>query len=149
MENNNKNLLYAGLAIIVVIIVALIVSHAHKAITPPVATDSSQTATVQTPATTPLSAAASWAAWNAMFQKYTGKLVVFAADCTATPVVQNQTKGTMILLVNNSNVPHNITVGSATYGIGALHYKNIILAATGTIAVSCDNRMNTASIIVN
>jgi hypothetical protein len=148
MENNNKNLLYAGLAIIVVIIVALIVSHTHKAATP-VENTSPQTATVQTPATTPLSAEASWAAWNAMFQKYNGKLVVFAADCTATPVVQNQPKGTTILLMNNSNVSHNITVGSATYGIGALHYKNIVLAATGTIAVSCDNRINTANIIVN
>ena len=147
MKQNNKNLLYAGIAIIVVIAIALVVPHLHKAspaASAPVAT-TTQSAQVS-PVTVGTNPAI--ASWDGMFKKYDGHLVVFAADCTATPIVQTQSKDANILLMNNSNVPHTITIGTVSYNIGAYHYKNIVMTQTGTNTLTCDARGDAANINV-
>ncbi len=144
MKQNNKNLLYAGIAVIVVIAIALVVPRLHTS-NPAVTAPMTNTQTAQV---TPVAVGSNpaLATWNAMFQKYDGHLVVFAADCTATPIVQDQSKGATILLMNNSNVPHVVTVEKVAYSIGAYHYKSVVLTGTGTTTLKCDARGDAANI---
>lgn len=148
MEKNNKNLIIAAIAIIVVIAVAIAIPHfKHSAPTAPAA--DTTTATDTTASQSPDGdAVASLAAWNALFQKYDGQLVVFGADCGTTPQVQTQQKGNTILLMNNGNVPHTITIDGASYGIGAYHYKTFMLNNTGTLLINCDAHKNVAAVTV-
>lgn len=147
-KNNNKNLLYAGLAIIVVIAIALIVPHMKKGPAPAADANVSATDTAGRTQTPAVSAEASMAAWNENYQTYNGKLVVFADNCSATPSTQNQAKGATILLMNNSDTPHTVAVGKNTYSIGARHWKTTYLDTVGTINIGCDARAIASTLIV-
>ncbi len=147
-NKSNQNLIIAGIAIIVVVAIAIIVPHLkHSAsdTTPAPAAVATDTTTAQS---SEGAAAASMASWNALFQKYTGRLVVFGADCDTTPHTQNQKKGTTILLMNNGDVPHTITVSGTSYTVGAYHYKTFMLNTPGNILINCDAHNSVAAITV-
>jgi hypothetical protein len=148
MSSNTKHLLIAAAAIVVVIAVAIIVPHLHTSTTATTTTPVAA-ATMQTPATAQVSMTTQLAAWNAELAKYNGNMIVFAGDCTATPITQTHKKGDTLLLVNNSNVSHAITVVTMKYTVGGLHYKEVYLPTTGTSIVNCDARADTANIIVD
>lgn len=142
-QNNNKYLLIAGIAIIVVIALAIAVPHFKKSTS---TIDSGVSAvpgleTPQTNASTPASS------WDETLKKYSDSTITFATDCTASPITQTLPKSVTVLLVNNSDIQHTITVGTTSYTVGARHYKTAYLGArTGNTIVSCDNRQNAASI---
>ncbi|MDB5188980.1 MAG: hypothetical protein JWM92_578 [Candidatus Nomurabacteria bacterium] len=145
-QNNNKHLLYAGLAIIVVIILALAMPYFKKTAVAPT------TDTVTTPvpvAAKPVHTAtpsAAMMAWNATLKKYANQSVTFAADCTATPITQALKAGTTVLLVDNSTVSHTITISGRSYPMAGLHYRPIVLTGKGTTIINCDNKPNVANI---
>lgn len=147
LTSNTNYWVIAVIAIIVVVALAVAIPHLKHSTTP--APDTS-TAMIDTGTQTPAVSGTSMAMtdWNNMFQKYAGKLVVFGSDCIATPNSQILDKGTTILLMNNSTVPHTISVGNDKYALGALHYKTVTLGTTGTVGISCDAHTGVASIIV-
>ena len=145
--SNNKHLLYAGLAIIVVIAIALIVPHLHKA-TP---SDTTVPVSATTAATTPsdTTSSSSSASWTAMLNEYSGRVVIFDAQCSATPNNQVQGLGTRIALVNNSDVSHTVIFGDDTgYTIPAYHYKTVLIANSSVINISCDAVQKAATVTV-
>jgi plastocyanin len=146
-QNNNKHLLYAGLAIIVVIILALAMPYFKKTAVAP--TTDTVVTTAAPVAAKPVRAAAPSAAmmaWNATLQKYAHQSVTFAADCTATPITQALKAGTTVLLVDNSTVSHTITINGQSYPMAGLHYRPIVLTGKGTTIINCDNKPNVANI---
>lgn len=148
-KSNTKNLIIAAIAIIVVIALAIAIPHLKRSGTAPAPAADSVTATDTTTAqSADGSAVASLAAWNSLFDKYTGRLVVFGADCGTTPHTQVQQKGNTILLMNNGNVPHTITVGGASYTVGAYHYKTFMLNTAGSVLINCDAHNSVATIAV-
>jgi hypothetical protein len=150
LSSNTKHLIIAGIAIVIVIALAIIIPHIKKANAP--ATAPAVTPVTMVPASTATTATADSAketAWQAMLDQYTGKLILFTANCTAVPATQTHTVGTKILLVNDSSVPHSVFVGSNGYTIGAYHYKTTVLETSDNLIVSCDKNQNAATITVN
>ncbi len=162
MEQNNKNgngsnlssdtkyLIIAGVAIIVVIALAIIVPHLKKPVVAPT-TDTAVPAvsdTTKTPSATD-SGKLSADSWTALLKEYTGRVVVLGADCMATPTTLEEGLGTKVLLANNSDVAHTVIFGNNTgYTIGARHYKTALVANTGNTIISCDANQKAATIIV-
>jgi hypothetical protein len=146
--NNNKHLLYAGLAIIVVIAIALIVPHLHKTAPTTAPVTAATTPTVQA-ATSPSTETSSAfpSSWTAMLNEYSGRVVIFDAACAATPNSQVQGLGTRIALVNDSNVPHTVIFGNDTgYTIPAYHYKTVLVDNSSVINISCDGVQKAATV---
>jgi hypothetical protein len=147
MEKNNKNLIIAAIAIIIVIAIAIAIPH-FKHAAPVAPTTAPVSATDTSGSSTDGSTVASLAAWNELFQKYDGRLVVFGADCNTTPHTQTQAKGTTILMMNNGNIPHTFTIGGVSYAVGAYHYKTFMLNTAGTVIINCDAHNGVAAIAV-
>jgi len=146
--SNNKHLLYAGLAIIVVIAIALIVPHLHKA-APAAVPAATATPTVQAAASSSATAtsAAFPSSWTAMLSEYSGRVIIFDATCGATPTNQVQGLGTRMALVNDSNVSHTIVFGNDTgYTIPPYHYKTVLVANSSVMNVSCDGVQKAATV---
>lgn len=148
-KSNNKNLIIAGIAIIVVIALAIAIPHLKQGgTTTPVDTTAVANDTNNASSSNG-SAVASMAAWNSLFEKYDGKIIVFGADCNTTPhLLQHQAKGTTVLLMNNSNVAHVITAAGSTYNIGAYHYKTIVLNQSSAVVLGCDGHADVAAITI-
>ncbi|MES2224758.1 MAG: hypothetical protein V4478_02095 [Patescibacteria group bacterium] len=146
MDKNTKNLIIAGIAIVVVIAIAIAMPHFKKGDSTPAAVTPVET--VATDTKTPVVVDGGKAAWEAMLKKFEGKTVTIAADCTATPITQSQKAGTTIVIVNDSDAPHIVFVGTGAYNIGARHYKTLALNTVGTTLVSCDSKTNVANIAV-
>ena len=144
MEKNNKHLIIAGAAIIIVVALAIGLSHMKKNSS----NDVTDTPSIVVPdiTTTSSSTTSGQVAWDATLKKYENSDVTFAADCTASPVTQALKKGTTVLLVNDSDVAHNITIGAQSYSIGARHYKTMVLSGAGTTVINCDSHPNVANI---
>jgi hypothetical protein len=146
LTSNTKNLIIAGIAIVVVIAAAIIIPHLKKANAPTAApTDSMMTTTE---ATTPSTPKTDETAWNAALKEYTGRVVLFQADCSASPATQTHPLGTKILLVNDSAVPHVVIAGVAGSTIGAYHYKTFTIGTSDKLIISCDNNKDAATILV-
>ncbi|HTH93186.1 MAG TPA: hypothetical protein VL576_01755 [Candidatus Paceibacterota bacterium] len=146
-KSNSKNLIIAAIAIIVVIAVAIAIPHFKHSGSEAAPVDTVSATDTSGTQSTDGSAVASLAAWNALFSKYEGHLVVFGSDCRATPETQSQTKGSTVLLMNNGNTPHTFVVGGTTYSVGAYHYKTFMLNNGGNVLINCDGKA-TASITV-
>ncbi len=153
-QNNKKTLIIAGVAIIVVIALAIILPHLKKPAEAPTVTPGAETVVPgTTPATTTkkssTSASAASAAYNAEVKAYQGKSIVFGADCTTLPSDQVQALGTKVLLVNNSNVSHTIIFGNNSgVTIPGYHYKTALVSSSGVTVVSCDANQKAATVTV-
>jgi hypothetical protein len=148
MEQNTKHLLIAGIAVVVVIALAIILPHLKHAPAAPVTDPATVSAVADTASPAPSTASSRQAAWDAIVTKYKNSAVVFSADCTASPVTQTLAKGTTVLLVNDSDVAHTIMVGTASYAVGARHYKTSMLNEGGVAVINCDAQQNVANIAV-
>lgn len=147
-KSNNKYLIIAGIAIVVVIALAIAVPHFRKQGAAPIADTAA--VTVPTTVTTKTKGGdAGQSAWEAMLAQYSGRLIVFGADCKATPTDHIQALGSTVLLANNSDVEHTISVGGASgVKIGAHHYKTAKIATSNVQVVSCDTNAKAATITV-
>jgi hypothetical protein len=149
MEKNKRYLLIAGIAIVAVIAIAVAIPHFKNSNTA-VAPETTATV-VDTPAkaATTKSTDGGAAAWNSIMAQYSGRLIVFGANCEATPNDHVQALGSTVLLVNNSDVDHTVAVGSASgVKIGARHYKTAKITASSIQVVSCDANQKAATITV-
>lgn len=146
---NNKYLITAGIVILVVIALAIAAPHfkkGGKAPAAPATTATTDTSTV-TPVTKP--ADGGQAAWDAVLAQYSGRVIVFGADCAATPTDHVQALGSTMLLANNSGVDHKISVGGGSaMSIGAHHYKTVKITTSSTQVVSCDAVQKAATVTV-
>lgn len=152
MSANTKYMIFAGIAILVVIALAVAVSHMKKDDNDmaPVADTTAVDGTASGTTDTSMKASdGGKSAWDAMLAQYSGRLIVFGADCNATPTDHVQSLGSTVLLANNSNVDHTISVGGATgVKIGAHHYKTAKITTSNVQVVSCDANAKAATITV-
>jgi hypothetical protein len=151
MSSNSKYMIIAGVAIVVVIVLAIALSHGKKAAPAAAPTDAAMTDTTSsdTKASSTKAADNGQSAWDAVLAKYSGRVIVFDAACNATPTDHVQARGSTMLLANNSDVSHNIIYG-ATDGvtIGAHHYKTVTIRSSDVAVVSCDSNTKAATITV-
>ncbi len=143
-------MIIAGVAILVVIALAIGVSRMKKDETVPAAdTTSIDGGTTDTKADTATTTDGGKSAWDSMLAQYKGRLIVFGADCVATPTDHIQAIGSTVLLANNSNVDHTISVGGATgVKIAAYHYKTAKITTSNVQVVSCDANPKAATITI-
>ncbi len=146
MEQHNKHLIIAGIAVVVVIALAIALPHFKQPVLAPTTPADTTVSTAKTTVPVAATPTAGQAAWDAMLKKYQNSSVTFAADCTASPITQALKVGTTVLLVNNSDINHTVTVGTHSYNIGARHYKPIMLQGKGSTIISCDGHQNVANI---
>lgn len=139
---NNKNLWVSGLIVVVLVIVL-------SALPKPAGQDNKdqeilENLTEETSQTEdkPLSRSEALIA-------YAGKKIDIVNGCEVDPESQEQKKGTVIMLNNNTDVAHTVVVGSKTYSVGAQRYRLSLLETAGEVVVSCDDNEEVASIIVS
>ncbi len=149
--SSNKSLIWAGVAILVVIALAIAIPHLKKTTSAP--SDATSTVAGDTSTTTTASgsskASAGGSSWNAVMNQYNGRTVVFGDNCSGLPTDQVQGLGTKILLVNNGNAAHTVIFGNNSgITIAAHHYKTATVDASATIVISCDANQHAATITV-
>lgn len=144
---NNKNLLIALVAIVVVVLLAIMIPRMTRDGAPetaPVTTEEVTTEETAPVSTTPTGEAA----YKSAIADHEGRLITVMDGCVAEPKTQEVALGEHALLVNASNTPHTFTVGSETYTVGERHYKTLRLATAGEYSVSCDDIKDIATITV-
>lgn len=80
---------------------------------------------------------------------YEGKKIDVVDGCKVNPEEQNQKKGTVIMINNNTDTAHTVVVGVKTYSVGAQRYRLSLLETAGEVVVSCDDNEEVAGIIVS
>lgn len=80
---------------------------------------------------------------------FNGKAIKINGACEVTPQTQTQAKGTTILIDNNTDVAHMVTVGPKSYRVSGQHYTlSWLNLAPGTLIVTCDGKDTEARITV-
>jgi hypothetical protein len=149
MSSNTKYMIIAGVAILVVIALAIGVSSMKKEAPAPTTDTTAVDTSTATPTATDANDVGGETSWDAKLAEYSGRLIVFGADCSATPTDHVQAIGSTVLLANNSNVDHTISVGGASaVRVGARHYKTVKIATSNVQVVSCDANAKAATITV-
>jgi plastocyanin len=145
---NNKNILIAIVAIIIVVLLAVFLTG-KKAEAPvePESTETVEAADTTTEGNMP-SATRGEAVYKAAIAEHEGRLVTVVDGCVAEPKTQEVALGEHVLLVNASKDAHSFTVGTETYAVGERHYKTLRLKDAGEYKVSCDDTKDIATIIV-
>ncbi|HVY36209.1 MAG TPA: hypothetical protein VG982_02975 [Candidatus Paceibacterota bacterium] len=146
--SSKKNLIISGAIVLVVLILLVVVPHLRKGgdtkTTSDQMTDKTESTTDSTTASSasPLSRADALAA-------YADKMIQANDNCQMTPTKQAQLKGTTIMVDNNTDTPHKITIGPKTYTVGAHHYTlSWLNLDPGTLMVTCDGTDTGATIVV-
>lgn len=146
---NNKNLLIALVAIVVVVLLAIMIprmARPNKEAAPVEDTTETVDATTDTApvSTTPTGEAV----YKSAIADHEGRLITVMDGCVAEPKTQTVALGENALLVNASGTPHTFTVGTETYTVGERHYKTLRFSEAGEFAVSCDDTKDIATITV-
>ena len=147
---NNKNLLIALGAIIIVVVLALMLPRMTSA---PVAPVEEETALVEAESeTADLSGTSSYpageAAYLAAIEANAGKIITFSGACVPDPKTTTVKMGEHALLVNATDEPHTFTVGTEAYTVGERHYKTLRIKTAGTYSLSCDEQKDLASVVI-
>ena len=145
---NNKNLLIALAAIVIVVLLAITIPRMTRDGAPETASVTTEEVTTEETAAPVSATPTGEAAYKSAIADHEGRLITVMDGCVAEPKTQEVTLGEHALLVNASNTPHTFTVGTETYTVGERHYKTLRLATAGEYSVSCDDTKDIATITV-
>ncbi len=85
--------------------------------------------------------------YEAALKEYTGKSLLFGANCASTPQTLNAPAGSQILIANNSTSTLEVGVQNKKVKLTPYHYMLSSMTAKGAVDVSC-NGSNTTKITV-
>ncbi len=147
---NNKNLLIALGAIIVVIVLAVMLPRMTNAPKAPVEEETTLVEAENETMTQPRTNAypSGEAAYLAAIDANKGKTITFSGACVPDPKMTTVKAGEHALLVNATDEPHTFTVGTDSYTVGERHYKTLRIKTAGTYSISCDEQKDLASVTV-
>lgn len=142
-DTRTKNFSILGVAIIVIVGLAVVLSH-KKATAPEEPIETPVVDVTETPTT--LAPGLSYA--DAVAQ-YKGRSVALTGVCTFDPQVQTQAPGARILINNASSTTQKLTIGADMITLTPLHYKTVKLPATeGKFFIGCGDEANAATITI-
>lgn len=147
---NNKNLLIALGAIIVVIVLAIMLPRMTNAPKAPVEEETTLVEAENETMTQSRTNAypSGEAAYLAAIDANVGKTITFSGACVPDPKMTTVKAGEHALLVNATDEPHTFTVGTDSYTVGERHYKTLRIKTAGTYSISCDEQKDLASVTV-
>ena len=147
---NNKNLLIALGAIIVVVVLAVMLPRITNAPKAPVEEETTLVEAENETTTQPRtnSYPSGEAAYLAAIDANAGKTITFSGACVPDPKTTTIKAGEHALLVNATDEPHTFTVGTDSYTVGERHYKTLRIKTAGTYSISCDEQKDLASVTV-
>lgn len=148
---NNKNLLIALGAIIVVIVLAIMLPRmTGSSVKAPVEDEATLVEAENETTTQPRtnSYPSGEAAYLAAIEASVGKTITFSGACVPDPKMTTVKAGEHALLVNATDEPHTFTVGADSYTVGERHYKTLRIKTAGTYSISCDEQKDLASVTV-
>jgi hypothetical protein len=151
---SKKNLIVSGIIILVVLVLLLLVPRLKRSAPDPAPADTgtelqddqNDTEVTAKPNTTSPSAAPSRAEALA---SYAGKMITISGACDITPEDQTQPLGTTILINNDTDTRHTVTIGPKSYTVSGKHYTlSWLNMAPGTFDITCDGADTEATIDV-
>jgi hypothetical protein len=71
---------------------------------------------------------------------YAGNVFKVSGECAVTPAKQTVSKGTRIMVHNDSTKTHTVLVGSQSLSILPYHYRTVLLDTTGAVSLKCDSK---------
>lgn len=145
---NNKNLLIALAAIVIVVLLAIMLPRMTRDGAPETAPETTEEVSTEETVVPVSATPAGEAAYKSAIAEHEGRLITVMDGCVAEPKTQEVTLGEHALLVNASNTPHTFTVGTESYTVGERHYKTLRLETAGEYKVSCDDTKDIATITV-
>ncbi len=153
-ENNNQNngstgrfskkqWIGVGIALVVVILLALLLRGRTNA-----PTVSEDTPIEQAPVTETTKTKPSAVSYEQMLSIYKNRMVTVANNCVVTPEEQKLDLNTMLLINNASDTTKVIGFGSDSYTVSPKHYRTIKLVKDGRFILSCDGKPTHSAVTV-
>jgi hypothetical protein len=147
---NKKTMRIAGIAVLLVIIIALFINaRSHRTAGEQAAVDTTTTGcnpgdlfsqTTGKPCVLPTAADNADTDYQSTVMSYRGKSLTFIAGCAALPADATYDKGTRVLINNISSAPITVTLNDKKVILSPFHYATTVFAKTGTFAATCNDK---------
>ncbi len=136
---NNKNLWISALAVILVILViALPKGQKGSEVSELTEGDTSTSLVEEVETTAQLPVAPGTQTRAEARVAYEGKKITVTGACDIAPETQTLPLRTIIMVDNDSDAAHTVTVGAKSYPIKSKYYRLSLIDTPGEIVVTCD-----------